>query len=368
MGVGDIYIEPATQPSACPSLNQDMAWTGHLMWYELRRRLEDCCALCAQRYPCVAFTYLPHDASKCMLYDGAVSARAESGAVSGALVNHPAPPDCRTMGPPCACPRHTWATPQIDDMINASYACELMGSRVHFSGDSLIRDLWSATAIWLLRLEGFDPFFHSPGLYQHAACMANQWKYLENFGIIEQMQAKGWLRGEVFTVCHGRTELVFKYGRLFSDLEAVAHHTKTYEPTLATALIFGSGVLQMTDHGDSTRALQDWALAMDACARSGTAASHVVFMGTHHRIPELAPAQYAPEAFDLQGNNKIMRWNRIVSDVARNGSARFVAIDAYAITDRMDATYADTDDGMHMGFWVNLQKMQLVLMHLGALR
>ena len=76
-------------------------------------------------------------------------------------------------------------------MINASHACELLGARVHFSGDSLIRDLWSATALWLLRLEGFDPFFHSPGLYQHAACMSNQWKYLENFGILEQMQAMG---------------------------------------------------------------------------------------------------------------------------------------------------------------------------------
>ena len=119
----------------------------------------------------------------------------KAGVISGTLANHPAPPDCRTMGPPCACPQHTWATPRIDDMINASHACELLGARVHFSGDSLIRDLWTATALWLLRLEGFDPFFHSPGLYQHAACMANQWKYLENFGIIEQMQAMGWLRG-----------------------------------------------------------------------------------------------------------------------------------------------------------------------------
>ena len=111
----------------------------------------------------------------------------------------------------------------------------------------------------------------------------------------------------MFTVCHGRTELVFKYGRLFSDLDPVAQHTRAYGPALATALIFGSGVLQMSDHGDLTRALHDWALALDACARSGSTASHIVFMGTHHRIPELAPAQYAPEAFDMQGNNKIQR-------------------------------------------------------------
>ena len=108
MGVGDVYIEPPPQPPACPALNQDTAWTGNLMWYELRKRVEDCCALCAQRYPCVAFTYRPHDASMCMLYDGAVTARAEPGVISGTLANHPAPPDCRTMGPPCACPQHTW--------------------------------------------------------------------------------------------------------------------------------------------------------------------------------------------------------------------------------------------------------------------
>ena len=44
-------------------------------------------------------------------------------------------------------------------MINASHACELLGARVHFSGDSLIRDLWTATALWLLRLEGFQQLF-----------------------------------------------------------------------------------------------------------------------------------------------------------------------------------------------------------------
>ncbi len=39
----------------------------------------------------------------------------------------------------------------------------------------------------------------------------------------------------------------------------------------------------------------------------------------------------------------------------------------FARESSQDTTYEDTEDGMHMGFWVNLQKAQLVLNQTAAL-
>ena len=54
-----------------------------------------------------------------------------------------------------------------------------------------------------------------------------------------------------------------------------------------------------------------------------------------------------------------------MSGVAQT-STKLIASDSYNITERMDASYRDTDDGMHMGFWVNLQKGQSMLMLLNT--
>ena len=42
-----------------------------------------------------------------------------------------------------------------------------------------------------------------------------------------------------------------------------------------------------------------------------------------------------------------------------SGDYKFV--DPYNITSSLTKAYEDTEDGMHMGFWINLQKAMLAL-------
>ena len=365
MGVGSVYVENS---EGCPSIMPNTAWNGHLMWYELSKSLELCCSICKSRYPCVAFTYKPHDASMCLLYDSVTtSAPGEVGTLSGQFGHHVAPPDCRRMGAkPCDCPKHTWAAENMHDLVNRSAACTLLRGRVHFMGDSIIRDLWTTAALWLLVLDGFDPFFLSPGLYTHAACMANQWKYLENFGIIDILQARGLFKNDVFKVCGGDVELVYHFGRQFGDLPNTVQAVKGYREDVASVFVVGAGVLHMTEVGDNVEPVRQWALDLLRYAEQVSVAQRIVFMGMHHRVHELSPVQFAAEAAGSQGNAKIRLWNSIVSGVAQT-STKLIASDSYNITERMDASYRDTDDGMHMGFWVNLQKWQSMLMLLNRL-
>ena len=89
----------------------------------------------------------------------------------------------------------------------------------------------------------------------------------------------------------------------------------------------------------------------------GKNADHVVVVGTHFRIIDLAPKPYRAYAQGPQGNAKIRLWNRLMKRYS--GDYKFV--DPYNITSSLTKAYEDTEDGMHMGFWINLQKVLLAL-------
>ena len=123
--------------------------------------------------------------------------------------------------------------------------------------------------------------------------------------------------------------------------------------------MFGNGVHEMVLAGDNTEPIQTWGLQVAEYGRQGVA-KHLVFMGIHSRIIELAPVPYREYARGPQGNAKIKLWNSIMLEVS-NSTGMFSAVDPFFITDQLDISYRDSEDGMHMGFWVNLQKVQLVL-------
>ena len=84
-----------------------------------------------------------------------------------------------------------------------------------------------------------------------------------------------------------------------------------------------------------------------------------VYMGSHARIVEKAPVHLFNEARSLQGNAKIRGWTA----AARRGHVR--VLDPYNLTAGLTPAYRDSYDGLHFGYFVNLQKFRMVL---GALQ
>jgi hypothetical protein len=238
----------------------------------------------------------------------------------------------------------------------------MRGKTVFAAGDSLIRDMWTALVVWLLVLDGIDVVFEA-GAHHHAACMACAWKFLEFLGVEQRLKARGILvegpsNTRVITVCGGGTRIVFSSAPRFSDLNAEENAITSGFGTLDLFFI-GAGVHEMVSAGDDESAVREWARAVASLARRGIA-RHTVIVGTHARIIELAPQQYRGYAEGPQGNAKIRSWNAAIkAELGDDHSIEWV--DPYAITVNLDKTYEDSEDGMHMGFWVNLQKIQLLL-------
>jgi len=82
-------------------------------------------------------------------------------------------------------------------------------------------------------------------------------------------------------------------------------------------------------------------------------------MGAHARIAEKAPANHFNVARWEQGNEKIRGWTA----AARRGHVR--VLDPYNLTAGLTPAYRDSYDGLHFGYFVNLQKFRMVL---GALQ
>ena len=244
---------------------------------------------------------------------------------------------------------------------------KLDGRLVFFAGDSLIRDTWSAAALWLLALDGFDYTEHLTD--PKAICMAAAWRFIEPAGVIRRLKAEGFLTEELtayksvstFKVCGGRTRLVFKYARLFSDLPVIyddmmSAAAAAVENTNGIILIVSHGILEMFDNPTSTyeQRLRKWAQDLSSLHNGGGTA--VVYLGTHKRITRLTPAEFMGAALTAQSNDAIRKIYTIVSSSAGEGLR---IADAFNLTAAVDNR--DTEDGLHFGMWVNLQRFWLAL-------
>ena len=174
------------------NLQDGKVWRGVFMWDELTDTVAGCCARCHLRHHCVAFTYAAHT---CFMYQAVHDMEVQTGAVSGRITGtqDEVPPDCRTSVSPCDCPRTTWSV-EPGMMLERTDACAVLSNKtVYVSGDSLMRDLWTTMAMWLLVLDGINPIMDS-GAENHAACMSNAWKILDFIGITDKLKKGGLIR------------------------------------------------------------------------------------------------------------------------------------------------------------------------------
>jgi hypothetical protein len=265
----------------------------------------------------------------------------DPGSVSSRLLHVHAPPDCRTQGTPCACPESTWATPRADNMMDRATACSLLrGRTILAGGDSLVRDMWTSLALWLLVVDGVDAV-HRAGANHHAACMVCAWKFLEFLGVKQELEARGLLvEGSsgtyTMSVCSGQARMIFRPAPLFGDLGAIEQAVAAVPGGSVDLLIMGAGVHEMVGAGDNEDGVRWWARSVAALTRSG-AARRAVIVGTHSRIIERAPPQYREYAQGPQGNAKIRAWNAAIAAELRGvwaevGNQTVGLADPYRIT------------------------------------
>ena len=180
----------SSDPSApCLEMRHDLKWTGD-WWGELTPDIASCCSRCRKRNSSVAFSYVSDD---CLLFTRVTGDVQDPGSVSALVDSYPAPPDCRTLGTPCDCPPSTWAAAIAHDLPDCAAACELLaGRQLVAAGDSLVRDTWTALALWLLVVDGVDVVLRA-GPNHHAACLACAWKMLVLLGVKRDLEARGLL-------------------------------------------------------------------------------------------------------------------------------------------------------------------------------
>jgi hypothetical protein len=271
------------------------------------------------------------------------------------------PANCVILGHACDCPVSSWAAASV----SRETACAMLQDRtVFFAGDSLSRDLWSSAGAWLLD-EEIRTMKHAGHLNHNQACMLCAWKFAPD--VWDELRSRRLLT-EVLTVhksvstihaCkRGRTKLVFKYARLFSDVQSIAEEISAAPgPASSKVLVVTAGMLQMSEVHAISR-VQNWALQLERLASQWT----TVFIGTHHRIAELTPTAFRSDADGLQGNARIRLWTSAVKKVGKV----LKVIDPYNLTSELDAGYRDTEDGLHFGQWINLQKFQSLLLEING--
>jgi hypothetical protein len=208
-------------------------------------------------------------------------------------------------------------------MMDRAAACSLLrGRTILAAGDSLVRDVWTTLALWLLVVDGIDAV-HRAGANRHAACMACAWKFLLYLGVKRELEARGLLvegPPETYTLsaCGGQTRMVFFPAPFFGDLGAVEQAVAAEPGGAVDLLIVGVGVHEMVDAGDDEGGVRGWARSVAALARNG-AARRAVVVGTHARIVERTPPQYREYAEGPQGNAKIRAWNAAIAAELRGG-------------------------------------------------
>jgi hypothetical protein len=269
---------------------------------------------------------------------------------------------CVVLGHACDCPQGTELTPSH----TREAACAILrGRTVLFAGDSLARDAWSAAGLWLLD-EEVSRMPHTPALSHNQACMACAWKFAPE--IWAGLKASGSLT-EVLTphksvstlrACAGTATLIFKYARLFSDAQSVAEELRDAPgPAAAKVLVITAGILEMAAVRTDVAAIRAWVAQVEGHVHP---LSQTIFMGAHARIPDLSPIAFRSDAYGWQGNAQIRLWTAAVT-AARQ---RLTVVDPFPLTAGLDATYRDTEDGLHFGQWINLQKLHMLLAEINA--
>lgn len=274
------------------------------------------------------------------------------------LSRYIAPVDCHVMGHVCDCPPETWA----NVITSKENVCKILkGKTIFFAGDSLSRDTWSSAAIWLLADEissGLSSLVMS--LNRHEACMICAWKFLGE--ILPYLREKGLLTEvlttqksvSTFHVCNRNTKLVFKYARLFSDINSIMEELGP--PQSNQILVISAGILEMTQVRDDVSQVQQWALQLEKHASEENRT--IIFLGAHHRLVDFTPRNFFTEALGWQGNDRIHMWTALV----QKNSRAVQIVDPFNLTKILKPfNYLDSEDGLHFGQWINLQRFQLVM-------
>ena len=208
----------------------------------------------------------------------------------------------------------------------------LRNRTVVFAGDLVMRDLWTAAGVHLLKAEGFD----AQKMAGELACMVSSWRFVDLIGIRDELLERNSLHERenvlALRVCGG-ARLVFRQA---TDGDAVVREVRRVR---AAALVVSHGVEQLMESVDVPK-LEAWARAFDPRT--------TVYVGMHAVKSPRPP------------NARIREWT---AAVGRHSSLKVV--DPYWLTESLREGYRDTDDGLHYGYWVNLQKFQLVLAELG---
>lgn len=356
-GQGRLILPPSD--SSCTNIPDFKAY-GQIMWDELTNTVEECCVRCMQRFGCVGYNW--HKSTECVLMASLHSRQQYAGVVTGSVNNlQKMPLDCLTIGMPCSCPPSTWA----EKVVTRSDACNIiMNKTIVFSGDSIIRDVWTTLAVWLLVLDGIDAQFMA-GYHHHAVCMIQAWKFLDFVGFTKLVQRMGVFDGGRFVVCGGSTTLIFDphwKGDFFStpgdSLSSHASFLKTRYK--ADFWILGGFLAQMSKVKNRISVVKQFVTKLHHSVEAAQISTF--FLGMHARIIPLTPAVYLDDAMGIQGNKQIQLWNSVLGEKERS----FSFVDTYNITLKLQLSYDDSEDGAHQGFWVNLQKVQKLLVLMAA--
>ena len=213
------------------------------MWEELTDSLQHCSNICSLRARCVHSTF---QGISCKLYSNVERqknipllrthhntptgswSRDDEDDDDDSNTNTNVPTDCRTMGNSCDCRKGGMYRPVP---FTREETCAKIGnSTILFTGDSLVRDVWTTLSLWLLVLDGHD-VQKLANIENHAACFFQAWKMLRYMGVVNYLQRQRLLimnmrkdlhvnyDGRLFRVCGG----VFAFlSFLLLDMDIVA--------------------------------------------------------------------------------------------------------------------------------------------------
>jgi hypothetical protein len=381
------------------------------MWEELSDTRKHCADLCKKRLRCVKFWF---QGILCRLFSTfprnpniesygkmkrpwTLTTTTSTNATSTEPIPKQAtvPIDCQTMGDSCDC-RHGGMYRSVP--FTRKETCKkIKDQTILFTGDSLIRDVWTTLSLWLLVEDGYDVQYIS-SIENHVACFFQAWKMLRYTGMVNYLTSKKVLfmsiredlqlpyNGRMFLVCGGRTKLVFEDEKKLSSV-------KQNSPNLIKKLqphiwVLGAGVHNMVEEGESINGINAFSTFLNDLGKdngilpiernSSTSSSsrsrinsnsnsnsnrklnQIIYIGTHYRIVERTPLPYLQFARGPQGNSKIQKWNNIMD----KNAVYYEPINPYEYTKSVVSTvdwYRDTEDGFHMGWWVNIQKVQMII-------
>ena len=347
-----------------------------MMWDELCASAEACQDLCTERLRCVKsymtdqitcrlFSQTPRNKNILEIINFDQTPRPWNPELKPAT-NLP-PESCRTMDKSCDCRKG--GVYRTIPFTRKETCARLHNQTILFTGDSLVRDVWTTFALWLLVEDGID-VQQLANVENHVACFFQAWKMLRYMGLVHYLQEKKKLYmsmreelnldydGRLFVVCNGNVRLImFSENQLAMIQSNVPIHINKIKPSI---WVVGAGVHNMVEQGDSLSALKEFSTFLNTKAETTEHLQSIIYIGTHYRHVERTPKPYLDYAKGPQGNVKIKKWNQLMNDNAKS----YVSIDPWNYTKNVVSKvdwYRDTEDGFHMGYFINLQKVQMVI-------